>query len=83
MLTQGNLCYENYPKVERQLLKTLSEQAQAARLEQLGMTLSLPCRVHCLVSAVKKIANGNTATRCISVKIPGSTISLLSLLGAR
>ena len=27
-------------KVERQLLKTLSEQAQAARLEQLGMTLS-------------------------------------------
>jgi len=45
-------------KVERQLLKT-SEQAQAARLEQLGMTLSFAMSVHCLASGVKKNAPTN------------------------
>jgi superfamily II RNA helicase len=59
-------------KVERQLLKTLEDQAQAARLEQLGMTISFAMSGTLLSLRGKNVPTASPISAVLVAKTPGA-----------
>jgi len=59
-------------KVERQLLKTLEDQAQSARLEQLGMTISFAMSGTLLSLRGKNVPTASPISAVLVAKTPGA-----------